>query len=271
MMVDREVLFTSKRRPRQPGDIIFEAKDLFYHTEQKENLLRNINFIVHANEIVGIAGVEGNGQYELVSCIMGLTHPSSGKIIIKGNQINDLPIIERRKLISFVPQDRGKMGASITATITENTIMTHHRLNPDLSSFFGMVLDKKQTRKFAEIIRHNFSVVMDSVDNLFGSLSGGNQQKMILGRELSMQGDFILLDQPTRGLDIGSIEYVHELILNMREKNRAVLFISSDLEELFMVTDRILVMYRGEIVADLITEKTSIFEVGAYMLEGTRQ
>jgi len=163
------------------------------------------------------------------------------------------------------------MGASTSATITENAIMTHHRLNPDLTSFMGLVLNARQTHKFTENIRQNFSVVMDSVDNLFGSLSGGNQQKMILGRELSFQRDFILLDQPTRGLDIGSIEYVHDLILKMCQQNRAILLISSDLEELFMITDRILVMYRGEIVANLQTKGTSVSEVGSFMLEGKRQ
>ena len=160
------------------------------------------------------------------------------------------------------------MGASISASITENAIMTHHRLNPELSSWNGLVLDNSKAQEFTQRIRDNYSVVMDDVRNPFGSLSGGNQQKVILGRELTMGTEFILLDQPTRGLDVGSIEYVHETILDLREQNHAVLLVSSDLEELFMLTDRILVMYRGQAAADLETTQTSISEVGSYMLKG---
>ncbi|HOH17559.1 MAG TPA: ABC transporter ATP-binding protein [Rectinema sp.] len=268
MMVGRQVIFTSKRTTHKAGECVFETKNLNLVRRDGFKLLDDISFSVHAGEIVGIAGVEGNGQLELVNCVMGLAEPSSGHIEVSNKEITQLPILERRKLISFVPQDRAKMGASISASILENVIMTHHRLNPDFSKWRGLVLNYQTARAFVESLVERFSVQMASYQNPFRSLSGGNQQKAILGRELLLPTPFFLMDQPTRGLDVGSIEYVHDQILSMRKENRAILVISADLEELFLIADRILVMHRGRIVADLVTDQTSIEEVGRYMLEG---
>ena len=170
--------------------------------------------------------------------------------------------------MAFVSQDRSKMGACLDATIKENLIMTHHKLNPEFSLAGGFVLDFAKAESFAEEVREKFDIQLNSVEDEMKSLSGGNQQKVILGRELTLSTPFLLLDQPTRGLDVGSIEYVHHQIVKMSKDNQAILLISSDLEELFRITDRILVLHRGEIVADLITEKTNITEVGYLMLEG---
>ncbi len=148
--------------------------------------------------------------------------------------------------------------------------MTHHRLEPSFSAWRGLVLDYRHARAFTDELVRRFSVQASSRQSLFRSLSGGNQQKLILGREFLLSTPFFLMDQPTRGLDVGSSEYVHGEILSMREADRAVLLISADLEELFLIADRILVMHRGQIVADLTTERTTIQEVGRYMLEGKR-
>ncbi len=271
MMVGREVFFTASRKTHRIGEIVLEVKNLNYSDARGRKLLSNVSFSVRQGEILGVAGVEGNGQYELVSCIIGLVEPTSGKMLIKGVPINDLPIIERRRRVAFVPLDRGTMGASVQASITENAIMTHHRINPLLTGWNPGILDIQAAKEFTRTIRDDFSVVMGDISSPFGSLSGGNQQKVILGRELKMGTDFILLDQPTRGLDVGSIEYVHEIILDLRRNDRAVLLISSDLEELFMLTDRILVMYRGKAAALLETERTSISEVGEFMLKGSAE
>ncbi len=268
MMVGRQVIFTSKRTPHARGASVFEAKNLSVTRRDGLKKLDEVSFEVHAGEIVGIAGVEGNGQFELVNSIMGLAEPSAGTMMVGGKDIAKLSILERRTLISFVPQDRGKMGASLAASILDNAIMTHHRLEVRFSSWRGLVLNYKHAREFADSLAQRFSVQMASRQNPFRSLSGGNQQKVILGRELLLSTPFFLMDQPTRGLDVGSIEYVHGEILAMREADRAVLVISADLEELFLIADRILVMHRGQIVADLATEQTSIEEVGRYMLEG---
>jgi ABC-type uncharacterized transport system ATPase subunit len=160
------------------------------------------------------------------------------------------------------------MGASINATILENAIMAHHRLNPNFSSWKGLLLNFPYARRFAGALEKQFSVSMAAQDDPFRSLSGGNQQKVILGRELLLPSEFVLLDQPTRGLDVGSIEYVHQQVLAMREEGRAVLLVSADLEELFMLADRIVVLYRGAIVADIPVEQTSIGDIGLRMLQG---
>lgn len=268
MMVGREVIFESIRKPQQPGDILFEVEGLNYTDGEKRQRLTDINLKVRACEIVGIAGVEGNGQFELVNVIMGLTQPTSGQIKALGQDITRRPILEKRKKVAFVPQDRANMGASITATITENVIMTHYKLNPRFTRWAGRILDFRQANNFTGEVRERFDVQMSSGEAQFKSLSGGNQQKVILGRELLLDAPFILLDQPTRGLDVGSIEYVHERMIEMRDQMRGILLISADLEELFRVSDRLIVMHRGRIVSELVTEKTSVPEVGYLMLEG---
>ncbi len=212
--------------------------------------------------------MEGNGQFELVNAIMGLLSPSEGKIQVNDQDLIHAPILKRRQYISFVSQDRSKMGASIKASITENVSMTHHRLNPHFSSWHGLILNNRFAHSFTREIKDEFNIQLDSIDNPFKSLSGGNQQKVILGRELRLNTPFVLLDQPTRGLDVGSIEYVHNLILHMRSEDRAILLISADLEELFRIADRILVLHRGKMVADLAVEETNVEEVGYWMLEG---
>lgn len=268
MMVGREVFFEAIRNPHPAGEVIFEVRQLSYTDPEKRPRLTDVNLSVRAGEIVGIAGVEGNGQLELVNVIMGLLEPSAGSIIAGGEDITRLPILEKREHISFVPQDRANMGACVPARITENVIMTHHRLNPRFTRWNGRLLDLKHAASFSSEVQDRFDVQMTSGESPFKSLSGGNQQKVILGRELLLEAPFILLDQPTRGLDVGSIEYVHDLIMEMRARERGMLLISADLEELFRLSDRLLVMHRGRIVAELETEQTNVTEVGYLMLEG---
>ena len=269
MMVGREVLFTTEKREQNPGEVALHIENLgLKEAATGRVLLKDINIEVRAGEIVGVAGVEGNGQFELVNAVMGLVQPTAGRIIAGGQDITHAPVLERRKVISFVPQDRGKMGASLPASVTENAIMTHHRLNGHITRWNGRLLDYRRAAKFTDDLRQDFSVNMSSVTQPFRSLSGGNQQKVILGRELMLHSPVVLLDQPTRGLDVGSIEYVHRLILNMRHDGRAILLISADLEELFRLADRIVVVHRGAVAADLPARQTSVDEVGYLMLEG---
>jgi len=268
MMVGREVIFESLRQPQEPGETVFEIEHLGYTDADKRMRLQEINLKVQAGEIVGIAGVEGNGQLELVNAIMGLVEPQTGCIRSSGVDITRLPILDKRRKVAFVSQDRANMGACIPAKITENVIMTHHRLGKRFTRAAGSVLDYRQAVAFTGEVRQMFDVQMTSGEAPFKSLSGGNQQKVILGRELMLEAPFILLDQPTRGLDVGSIEYVHRQIIAMRMNRRGMLLISADLEELFRLSDRLLVMHRGRIVANLRTEATNITEIGYLMLEG---
>lgn len=268
MMVGREVIFEAIRQPQTPGEVLFETKSLHYTDPDKRPRLMDINLQVRAGEIVGIAGVEGNGQLELVNVIMGLVEPTSGTITAVGEDITHQSILEKRKRVAFVPQDRGNMGASLAAKITENVIMTHHRLNDRFTRWAGRILDFRHAAAFTDDVKGRFDIQMSTGESIFKSLSGGNQQKVILGRELMLEAPFILLDQPTRGLDVGSIEYVHHQIMQMRSQMRGVLMISADLEELFRLSDRIVVMHKGRVVAELDTEKTNVTEVGYLMLEG---
>lgn len=268
MMVGREVIFSSLRKDNQRGRVVFQAEHISYSDPERVSRIQDINFQVNSGEIVGIAGVEGNGQYELVNSIMGLIKPRQGSFSVNGKDITHAAILERRKLLSYVPQDRKIMGSSATAPISENMVMTHHKLERRFQKWHGFILNFDEISKFAQEIKDRFSVNMGSPAAAFQSLSGGNQQKVILGRELSLNSPFVLLDQPTRGLDVGSIEYVHEQILAMRSQQRAILLISSDLDELFRIADRILVLYRGKLVADLPVEGTSVDEIGYLMLEG---
>ena len=268
MMVGREVIFEALLKEQRAGDGLFKVEHLNYTDSNKRQRLIDINLQVHAGEIVGVAGVEGNGQLELVNVIMGLIEPTSGTIEVQGADITKSSILERRRRIAFVSQDRTNMGSSVNARITENVTMTHHRLNPRFTQWNGRILDLRQADMFTNEVRDRFDVQMTSPENPFKSLSGGNQQKVILGRELMLEAPFILLDQPTRGLDVGSIEYVHRRILDMRAQMRAILLISADLEELFRITDRLVVMHRGRVVAELETRNTNITEVGYLMLEG---
>ncbi|NOY99550.1 MAG: ABC transporter ATP-binding protein [Chloroflexi bacterium] len=268
MMVGREVIFSPLRQEQQIGDVVADIQGITYIDAMKRERLKDISIRVRASEIVGVAGVEGNGQFELVNVLMGLLKPTSGEFFVCGERLTHASILDRRKKIAFVSQDRASMGACLSASIMENVLMTHHRLNKRFSKFGGLVLDYAQANRFTEEVRQKLDVQMDSRQAVFRSLSGGNQQKVILGRELSLGAPFILLDQPTRGLDVGSIEYVHQQILRMRAESYALLMLSSDLDELFRISDRIVVLHRGRIVADLITAETSITEVGYFMLEG---
>jgi ABC-type uncharacterized transport system ATPase subunit len=271
MMVGREVIFTSRRTPKTPGDTIFKIESLNFKSPEGRDLLKDINLEVCAGEIVGVAGVEGNGQFELVNTIMGLSEPLSGRVLVKGEDITRASILDRRRLVAFVPQDRGKMGSALNASIMENASMTHHLLNPSFTSWKGLLMNFRFAGLFTDELQKLFSVNMSSKDSPFKSLSGGNQQKVILGRELLLPNPFILLDQPTRGLDVGSIEYVHEQILRMRSEDRAVLLISADLEEIFLLADRILVLSRGSIAGVRQVEDTSVEEIGLLMLQGQKE
>ena len=268
LMVGREVLFGSRRTASVPGPVVFRLDQVTVPAGAGRIELAAASLEVRAGEIVGVAGVEGTGQLELVNALMGLAEPSAGALTVNGQPLTHAPILERRRQMAYVAQDRGRQGGSLTASILENAIMTHHRLTPALTWWGGRLLDGGAARRFVAGLREQFAVAMTSADAPFRSLSGGNQQKVILGRELLLERPFILLDQPTRGLDVGSTEYVHDRILQARAQGRALLLISADLEELFLLADRLIVMHRGRIVAERVTEHTTVAEIGYLMLEG---
>ena len=184
-----------------------------------------------------------------------------------GHDVSRASVLERRRWMAFVPADRKTEGEAPTASIVDNTTMTHHRLTAGFARFRGRWLDRRHARRFADEVRTRYDVASRSIDQPLGSLSGGNQQKAILGRELMIERPFVLLDQPTRGLDVGSIEYVHERILSLRDAGRAVLLVSADLDELLRLSDRIVVMRRGGIVLDIASDRATMAVLGSAMLD----
>jgi general nucleoside transport system ATP-binding protein len=270
-MVDRDVVFTAKRSGgsfSHGSTPVLQLEGLISSTRSNAFGLGPLDLAVFPGEIVGVAGVDGNGQAELVRCITGDLSSTGGSISIGGQECTRADILTRRQQMAFVPSERKTMGGSVQGSLVENSSMTHHRLSTGFRSAGGWLLNRATTRTFAEQIRGGFDVASESIDQSLGSLSGGNQQKVILGRELSKSRPFVLLDQPTRGLDVGSIEYVHQQILAVPDANRGVLLLSSDLEELLRLSDRIVVLFRGTIALNKKTSELTIEELGAAMLEG---
>jgi simple sugar transport system ATP-binding protein len=222
---------------------------------------------LHAGEIIGIAGVEGNGQQALIAALIG---QGSEGFTVTSSQHPTVPAttLARRTWLAYVPQDRGRMGASLGASITDNTLMTHHRLSPHFWGGNGFTLNWQRARAHAQAVVNDYAVSTPGVAARVGTLSGGNQQKVILGRELTLDRPVLVLDQPTRGLDVLSTEFVHRQILAQRDAGKAILLISADLEELFRLADRIVVLYRSAFVADLPIAEATPDRVGRLMLSG---
>jgi general nucleoside transport system ATP-binding protein len=268
LMVERDVVLTSQRTPHSVGTPVLEMQGLRWLADDGLRSLGPIDLTVHEGEIVGVAGVDGNGQDILVRCITGDVAAQQGSIAVAGVSLQGQSILERRKLLAYVPSERKTLGSATKASITDNTTMTHHRLSRGFRRFGGRWLDRKRAEQFASEVRSEFAVASSGIDQPIGSLSGGNQQKVILGRELSSPKSLIVLDQPTRGLDVGSIEFVHAQILEARANDRAVLLVSADLDELRRLCDRIVVLYRGTIVLDEPNESVTVAQLGVAMLQG---
>ncbi len=265
-MVGRDVIFSIDKTKANLGDVIFSAVNLNYKDANGIQQLEDVSLQINSGEILGVAGVEGNGQYELVRAISGLLDLDYGEIKIKNKNIEDLDILKRRREMAYVTQDRKFMGSAQDLNLMENSIMTHHRLNDELSYYHPVLLSKSASIKFADNLINKFKVISESSKQPISSLSGGNQQRLIVGREFMLSDQFIMLDNPTRGLDVGSIEFIQEEIINKRDKGAAVLLVSADLDELFSLADRLLVMHSGKVVFNTDTARTNKEEIGQYML-----
>ena len=256
-MVGRSVMMTVEKKPAKPGEVILKVDNLNMqnvNVSHKKDL-DQVSFEIHSGEILGVAGVEG---------IKGLAR-AEGSIFIDKQDISGLSVKERRKLIAYVPQDRKRSGSSQEESILMNAIMTHHYVNDEISNKWGILRGKK-CREMANSVIEGYQVSCQGADMNIGSLSGGNQQKVIVGREFELDSRILVVDQPVRGLDVGSIEYIHRRIVEKRDNGEAVFLASADLDELFNLSDRIIVMYNGRIVMEKNTEDTTKEEVGAYML-----
>lgn len=267
-MVGRSVVFSVEKTPADPGDEVLRVENVSLTATPHLRALHDLSFTVRRGEIVGIAGVEGNGQFELVKIVTGSLVPTSGSLYLHNRDITASSLAERRQLLAYVTQDRKGLGSSQDSSLVENAIMTHHRRTGQnrIEGRWPWLISDKRSRKHTSRIIDEFSVLTLNSSVPIRTLSGGNQQKVIIGREFTLDTDLIVLDQPTRGLDVGSIEYIQKQIIQKRDSGVACLLISSDLDELLAISDRILVLCRGRLTASLDPSHTSREEIGEYML-----
>jgi simple sugar transport system ATP-binding protein len=267
MMVGREVLLRVKKKEIQRGDVVLEARDISVSDVNGLAAISHVSFEVHKGEIVAIAGVSGNGQTELVEAISGMINLDGGELIFRGKPINETSVGERRDMgMAHIPEDRMVVGLNLQTTLDENLIVS--RYNHSQFSRYGFLL-MKTISEFAEKVVHAFSISAAHPGEGISMLSGGNLQKVVVGRELSGNPSFIIANQPTRGLDVGSIEFVHKTLIEERDKGAGVLLVSVELDEAMALSDRILVLYRGKIQGELKTATTTEEEVGILMAGGT--
>jgi simple sugar transport system ATP-binding protein len=263
LMVGREVLLQVKRPPANPGDEVLAVEELVVKGRGSLNAVDHLNLSVRRGEIVGICGVEGNGQTELVESIAGLRKPDSGRIMLKGRDVTGSnPIALHRAGFSYIPEDRHHRGLVLDFTLTENVLLG----NLDGEPFTGGGrIDYREAESATGEMMREFDVRAPSPETAARSLSGGNQQKLIIARELFRQPDVILAVQPTRGLDVGAIEFVHKQLVAERDKGQAVLVVSFELDEVLDLSDRILVLCQGKIVAEFESGNVDRATIGLYM------
>jgi general nucleoside transport system ATP-binding protein len=263
LMVGRPVQLLVDKEPATPGVDVLTVSDLVVLDSTGRAVVDNVSFSVRAGEIVGVAGVHGNGQTELVEALTGLRRPARGSIVLKGNDVTDASPRDLHDLgVAHVPEDRQRSGLVGDFDVTENLVLTDFHNAP----FSGRgVMNWDAATSHAEELVQQYDVRTPSVDTAVGTLSGGNQQKVIVARELSRDVALTVASQPTRGVDVGSIEYIHARIVTERDRGGAVLIVSTELDEVMALADRVLVMYRGRILANLERAATSHQEVGLYM------
>ena len=271
LMVGRNIEFTPQKKDTRPGENVLKVENLsVIDKETKKATLDNVSFVVRKGEILGIAGVDGNGQRELVYALTGLLNQSSGKIFLAGQDISAASIKTRNKHgISHIPEDRLKHGLVLDYRLEQNLVLQRY----DEKEFqkFGFI-KSENVRNYAKYLTQKFDVrSSDGVLATARSMSGGNQQKAIIAREIDRYHDLLIAVQPTRGVDIGAIEFIHRELVKERDKGKGVLLVSLDLDEILALSDRILVMYEGKFVGEFSPKHTTHEELGLYMAGGKRK
>ncbi len=265
LMVGRQIDFERVPPAERIGEPILDVEDLSYRNDEGMPVLKNVSFQVRQGEILGVAGVDGNGQSELVRCLTGLMRPDSGKMLFEQSPLNGLTPREIRDYgIAHIPEDRMQDGVAETATLMENVIVDRYQ-TPPFSKPGRM--NWEHARRYAEGLVNEYGIVTGGVANDLGSLSGGNIQKAVVARELSAEPALVVAAQPTRGVDVGSGEQLHRILLRTRDAGKGVLLVSADLDEILKLSTRIVVIYAGEIVAHFPDAgEVSAVDLGPYML-----
>ena len=272
MMVGRDVKFAVDKDEAKPGNVILDVQNMSVASKRSsEDAVKNVSFQVRAGEIVCIAGIDGNGQTELVYGITGLEPVKSGKLTLHGKDITKMPIRKRNLAgMSHIPEDRHKHGLVLDYTLEDNIVLQRY-FEPEFTNKAGF-LKRKNIRAYAERLIEKFDVRSGQGPiTIARAMSGGNQQKAIIAREIDKNPELLVAVQPTRGLDVGAIEYIHSQLVAQRDAGKAVLQVSLELDEVMNVPDRILVMYEGEIVGEFDPKKVTIEELGLYMAGAKRE
>lgn len=269
MMVGREVKLVVDKKPSNPGDTVLAIKNLTVEDDRKIEKVRNLSLNVKKGEIVGIAGIDGNGQQELVEAITGMRHAKSGTVTIHGADVqNTTPRHVIRSGISTVPEDRQKSGLVLDFPVRYNMILENFREEP--YSKHGILNEGKISRFTQSCVQAYDIRPEDCANKPARTLSGGNQQKVIIAREVANNPDVLITVQPTRGLDVGAIEYVHKSLVKQRDAGKSILLISLELDEVMNVSDRICVLYDGQIVAEFKQGECDESTLGLWMAGGDK-
>ena len=272
MMVGRKIDFHLEKAPEHAGDAVLTLENVTLKSERNpnKNILNQVSFSVHKGEILCVAGIEGNGQSELVRVIVGLLKQNSGKILLNGEDVSHASIRYRNVHgLAHVPEDRHKYGLILDNTLEENLAMRKY-FRKEFQNH-GFIRFHKR-RELAEELIEEFDIrSSEGAKSTARSMSGGNQQKAIIAREIDKDPKLLVAVQPTRGLDVGAIEYIHKQIVDERDRGKAVLLVSLELDEVMNLSDRILVMYEGEIVGEFDPKTTTVQELGLYMAGARKQ
>lgn len=266
LIVGRDVLLRVDKTDAEPKEVVLDVKNLVV-AGKTVNSVDGVSFQVRAGEIVGIAGIEGNGQTELIEALSGLVRSSGGSVLFGGNEITNKSARELKELgIGHIPEDRHKRGLLLHCDLAENSILGVHYRSP-VAAAAGMMNSVYISKRVNEIIQR-FDVRPPNADLPAKALSGGNQQKLIIGREFELNPKLLLVSQPTRGVDIGAIEFIHRKLIELRDAGSAVLLVSAELEEVTALADRLLVIREGKIAGEVDPKVTSVEEIGLMMTGG---
>lgn len=265
MMVGRDVQLQVDKKPAHPGDVVLDVEGVTIHNDQrKKDSVKDVTFQVRAGEIVCLAGIEGNGQTEFIYGLTGLEKLSGGKITLDGKDITRESIRQRsRDGMSHIPEDRHKHGLVLDYSLENNMVLQRY-WQPEFQK--GGFIQSDKVREYSDKLIAQYDVRSgQGSSTIVRSMSGGNQQKAIIAREIDKDPKLLVAVQPTRGLDVGAIEYIHSQIVAERDRGKAVLLVSLELDEVMNLSDRILVMYEGEIVGEFDPKTTTVQELGLYM------
>ncbi len=271
MMVGRDVSFVVDKEPAKPGDVVLDVRNMTVASKHhKNNAVNNVSLQVRRGEIVCIAGIDGNGQTEFVYGLTGLEPISGGTITMNGTDITHAPIRKRLTSgMSHIPEDRHKHGLVLDYTLEDNIVLQRY-FEPEFTNKFGF-MKRKPIREYADRLIEQYDVRSGQGPvTRARSMSGGNQQKAIVAREIDKNPELLVAVQPTRGLDVGAIEYIHKQLVAQRDAGKGVLLVSLELDEVMNVSDRILVMFEGEIVGEFDPKKVTVEELGLYMAGSKR-